>query len=140
MADTTDNAGNPSPSAWPTDTLDRFGAADEIEISTCRSDGSLRTFVPIWIVAVDGTLYVRSYRGPDGAWYRHATDRPAGAIRTGGQQADVTCTPIDPRQRDLLTAIGDAYLTKYARYGETYLQPMLAEQAVVATLRLDPRN
>jgi hypothetical protein len=82
---------------------------------------------------------VRSYRGRDGAWYRHATARPAGAIRTAGQQADVTFTPIDLHQRDLLKAIGDAYRAKYGRYGDRYLQPMLAEQAVAATLRLIPR-
>jgi hypothetical protein len=69
---------------------------------------------------------VRSYRGRDGAWYRHATARPAGAIRTAGQQADVTFTPIDLHQRDLLEAIGDAYRAKYGRYGDRYLQPMLA--------------
>ncbi|WP_018603331.1 hypothetical protein [Mycobacterium sp. 155] len=27
---------------WPTDVLDRFGTAEEIEISTRRVDGSLR--------------------------------------------------------------------------------------------------
>jgi hypothetical protein len=63
-----------------------------------------------------------------------------GAIRTAGQQADVTFTPIDPHQRDLLEAIGDAYRAKYGRYGDRYLQPMLAEQAVAATLRLIPRT
>ena len=92
--------------------------------------------MPIWIVTVDNALYVRSYRGRDGAWYRHATARSAGAIRTAGQQADVTFTPIDPHQRDLLEAIGDAYRAKYGRYGDRYLQPMLADHAVAATLRL----
>jgi hypothetical protein len=132
--------GGSNPSAWPADTLDRFGAADEIDISTRRDDDNLRGFVPIWIVTVDNALYVRSYRGHDGAWYRHATARPAGAIRTAGQQADVTFTPIDPHQRDLLEAIGDAYRAKYGRYGDRYLQPMLAEQAVAATLRLIPQT
>jgi hypothetical protein len=127
-------------SAWPADTLDRFGAADEIDISTRRADDSLRGFVPIWIVTVDNALYVRSYRGRDGAWYRYATARPAGAIRTAGQQVDVTFTVIDPHQRDLLAAIGDAYRATYGRYGDRYLQPMLAEQAVAATLRLIPRT
>jgi hypothetical protein len=137
---TGDGAGGSIPSAWPADTLDRFGTADEIGISTRRKDGSLRAFAPIWIVTVEDQLFVRSYRGRDGVWYRHATARPAGAIRTGGQQIEVTFTPIDPDQPDLHEAIGDAYRAKYARYGQTYLQPMLAEQAVAATLRLDPPN
>jgi hypothetical protein len=140
MTSHTINTGGSDSSAWPADTLDRFGAADEIDISTRRDDDDLRGFVPIWIVTVDNALYVRSYRGTDGAWYRHATARPAGAIRTAGQQADVTFTPVDPHQRDLLEAIGDAYRTKYGRYGDRYLQPMLAQHASGATLRLEART
>lgn len=37
-------------------------------------------------------------------------------------------------------AIDDAYRAKYARYGTTYLQPMLAADAVTATLRLTPHD
>jgi hypothetical protein len=140
MTSTGNSTSDPSPSAWPGETLDAFGSADEIEISTRREDGSLRGFVPIWIVTVGHALYVRSYRGHAGAWYRHATARPVGAIRINSQRADVTFTRIDPGQRDLHEAISAAYRAKYARYGDTYLQPMLAEQAVAATLRLDPPN
>lgn len=129
-----------TPAAWTAGALSRFGAAEEIEISTRRDDGSLRAFVPIWIVAVGDALYVRSYRGAGGAWYQHATEHPAGAIRAVGQQADVTFTPAGPQQLDARTAIDDAYRSKYGRYGDTYLQPMLAEQAVAATVRLIPQS
>lgn len=121
--------------------VDRFGSADEIEISTRRADGTLRGSVPIWVVAVNGALYVRSYRGAAGGWYRHATAASGsrrGAIRAGGQQADVTFTHIDPRDAELLDAIDQAYRAKYARYRDTYLQPMLTAQAVASTVRLDP--
>jgi hypothetical protein len=136
----TNSTGGSKRAAWPADTFERFGAADDIDIGTRREDGSLRAFVPIWIVTVDNALYVRSDRGRDGAWYRHATARLAGAIRAAGQRADVTFTRIGPRQCDLHEAIGAAYRAKYARYGNTYLKPMLADQAAAATLRLDPHN
>jgi hypothetical protein len=127
-----------SPSAaWPAGPLARFGAADEIEITTRRRDGSLRPFVPIWIVAVGDTLYARSYRGIGGAWYRHAIQHLAGAVRAAGQQADVTFTPAG-QQHDLMQAVDDAYRAKYARYGDTYLQPMLAGPAFATTLQLTP--
>jgi hypothetical protein len=132
----------PSP-APSTNETGRFGRADEIEISTCLPDGTLRRFVPIWIVTVDGRLYVRSYRGGDGAWYRHATTasgasgtgskKATGAIRADGRQLEVTFAPVN--DAELLTAIGQAY---QAKYGHTYLQPMLAAPAVAATVRLDP--
>ena len=38
-----------------------------------------------------------------------------------------------------MKAIDDAYRSKYARYGDTYLQPMLADQAIATTLQLTPR-
>ena len=56
-----------------------------------------------------------------------------------GQPAGVTFTPVG-QQRDLMRAIDDAYRSKYARYGDTYLQPMLADQAVATTLRLTSRT
>ena len=123
--------------AWPADDLEQFGGADEISISTRRADGSLRPFVPIWIVIVDGALYARSYRGTGGAWYQHATQHPAGSIRSGDHHADVTFAPVGQTQRE---ATGAAYRAKYARYGDTYLAPMLADQAVDTTLQLTPQR
>ena len=50
---------------------------------------------------------------------------------------DVTITPAGQGVRH---AIDDVYRAKYARYGDTYLRPMLAERAVETTLRLDPQT
>jgi hypothetical protein len=133
-------AGDPPPAAWPDGELNRLAAAEVIQISTRRADGALRSFVPIWIVAVAGNLYVRSYRGSNGAWYQHATRHPAGAIQAGEHQADITFTPVDSRQQNLTAGIDAAYRAKYARYGGSYLQPMLTAQAAATTLRLDPES
>lgn len=101
-------------------------------------------YVPIWVVAVDGDLYVRSYRGGDGAWYRHATQHPFGAIRFGNHQMEVTFAPAGGAVRPAVDAVYRAkyarYRAKYARYGDNYLRPMLAEPAVAATLRVIPQN
>jgi hypothetical protein len=70
---------------WTTDELDRIGEADELSVTTARPDGSLRSWVPIWVVRAGDELYVRSYRGADGAWYRHATQD--GAARTPSRTA-----------------------------------------------------
>ncbi len=121
---------------WTPTELARWGDSEEIRISTRRDDGTLRAFVPIWIVATDANLYVRSYRGPDGAWYQHTRRNPEGRIRAGGADRDVSFVEPGPGVRE---AIDTAYRTKYARYGDSYLRPMLADSAVAATLRLDPR-
>jgi hypothetical protein len=48
---------------------DLLSTTDQIEITTARGDSSPRAWVPIWFVTVDHHVFVRSYRGPDGAWY-----------------------------------------------------------------------
>jgi len=102
-----------------------------------RSDGSLRRWVPIWVVRVGDDLYVPPYRGSGGAWYRHATQRPERRIRVGGVERDVA---FEQPEDTVQSAIDEAYRAKYARYGDTYLQPMFAADAAAATLRLTPRN
>jgi hypothetical protein len=120
---------------WTADELDRISAADELQITTTRPDGSVRPWVPIWAVQVDGALVVRSYWGTDGAWYRHATQLTRARARAGGVEHDVTVDrPDDPSGE----AIDRAYRSKYARYAGSYLDPMVTDQARAATLRLTP--
>jgi hypothetical protein len=82
-------------SDWVPDQLDHIGAADELEITTRRPDGSLRGWVPTWVVPVDDDLYIRSYRGADGARFRHATAPPA--VPASGS-ADWNATSSSPRR------------------------------------------
>ena len=48
---------------WSADELDDLGASNEIQLSTFRADGSLRTFVPVWVVQVDGKQQTSAARG-----------------------------------------------------------------------------
>ena len=58
--------------AWTRQELDAIGGADELDISVRRPDGTAASPVPIWVVPVGDSLYVRSYPGIGGSWYRHA--------------------------------------------------------------------
>jgi hypothetical protein len=71
------------------DELSRIGDAEELEIAARRSDGSLRDPVPIWVVLVGDSLYVRSWRGQAGSWFRSAHASRAGHIRARGVERDV---------------------------------------------------
>jgi hypothetical protein len=122
-------------SDWTSDELERIGAADELQVTTARRDGSLRRWVPIWVVRAGDDLYVRSYRGAGGAWYRHAVLHRQGRIRAGGIERAVA---FEQPGESIATTIDNAYRAKYAHYGESYLQPMLNDQASAATLRLMP--
>jgi hypothetical protein len=121
-------------SDWTTEELDKVGSADELEIAPLRGDGTPRAYLPIWVVRVGDDLYVRSYRGRGGAWYRSAERQRTGRIRAGGVERAVTFEPDSADQR----AVDDAYRAKYARYGGSYLDPMLRREAAETTLRLVP--
>jgi len=121
---------------WTADELDTIGAAEELEIAPLRPDGSLRPYTTIWVVRVGGDLYVRSWHGRDGAWFRAALRRPEGRIRAAGIEHDVTFAESDHADHD---AIDGAYRDKYARYASTYVDPMTSPGARATTLRLTPR-
>jgi hypothetical protein len=121
--------------AWSTAELDRIGGAGELQIAARRRDGSLRRPVPIWVVRVGDDVYVRSWRGPDGSWFRAAQRTHEGRISAGGVEKDVRF--VDPGA-DVDDAVDAAYRAKYGRY-PAYVEPMLAPPARATTLELVPR-
>jgi hypothetical protein len=130
-------------SGWTTDELDRIGTADELLIAPTGADGTLRPYTTIWVVRIGDDLYVRSYRGRGGGWFRHALRRPEGRIRAGGVERDVAFEEAgdtdNPSDRAIDRVIDEAYRTKYAGYSSAYVDPMVSPEASAATLRLLPR-
>jgi hypothetical protein len=123
--------------SWSSDELSEIGDADELRITSRRPDGTLRPYVTIWVVRVGDDLYVRSANGPDNPWYRRATRAGAGRIQAGGLERDVTFTTADPAAG---AAIDRAYHTKYDRYGQAYVGPVVGAKAAQVTIRLLPKD
>jgi hypothetical protein len=124
--------------AWTSDELDKIGTADELEIAPLRRDGTLRNPVTIWVVRLGDHLYVRSWRGRRGAWYRAAQVRHEGHIQAGGVDKDVTF--VEETDSAINDQIDAAYRTKYRRYGARYVDPMVGPEARATTLELVPRS
>ena len=124
-------------SAWTSDELANIAAAEELELASRRRDGSLRKPVTIWVVRHGDDLYVRSWRGPTGRWFRGARQAHEGHVRAGGVAKDVTFVDADDNINDQIDA---AYRTKYRRYADSYVPPMLSPDARATTLKLVPRN
>jgi hypothetical protein len=121
---------------WTSNELNKIGTADELEIAPLRRDGALRNPVTIWVVRVGDGLYVRSYRGRGGAWFRAAQVRHEGLIRAGGVEKNVTF--VEEADANINDQIDAAYQTKYRRYPQ-YVAPMVTAEARSTTIKLVPR-
>lgn len=120
---------------WTNDELTRIEHADELQMAPVRGDGRPPTSVPIWVVRDGDGLYVRSFRGRDGRWYRAAAASGAGHVRSGGIDKDVTLVAAaDAGVNDRIDA---AYRSKYGHYGARYVDPLVAARDT--TLKLTPR-
>src|SRR2546421_8283955 len=124
--------------AWTNDDLRRIAEAEELELASVRRDGTLGKPVTIWVVGVDDGLYVRSWKGRNGAWFGASQERRAGHIEAGGVGKDVTF--VAEADDDVNDRIDAEYRTKYRRHGERYVDPMVAPTARATTIRLLPRS
>jgi hypothetical protein len=122
--------------AWTEDELARIAAAEELAIAPKRGNGTSRAPRTIWVVRVGDDVYVRSWRGPAGSWFRAAQRTHEGRISAGGVEKDVRF--VDPGA-DVDDAVDAAYRAKYGRYA-AYVEPMLAPPARAMTLKLVPRG
>ncbi|MER6562668.1 DUF2255 family protein [Streptomyces sp. NPDC001027] len=122
---------------WSSQELSRVENADELEIVPLRADGTHRSPTPIWVVRVGDDLYVRAHRGRTGVWFRATQQQHEGRISAGGVHRDVAfADEPDPALGDRIDA---AYRSKYGRYGARYVDPMVADAARAATLKLVPQ-
>jgi hypothetical protein len=122
--------------AWSNDELQKIGTAEELQLASLRSDGTLRPYVTMWVVRADDELYVRSAYGPNNPWFRRAKASGAGRIRAGGLERDVTFAEPDP---GVHATIDVAYHSKYDRYGPRIVGSVVGPEAEPVTIRLVPR-
>jgi len=124
-------------SEWTSNELTRIGGAEELQIASRRSDGTLRKPVTIWVVRDGDSLYVRSVKGPSGAWFRGTKERHEGWIRAGSVEKDVSFVDAD---HDIDDQVDAAYRAKYRRYAGNILNSVLTLQARSTTIKLAPRS
>ena len=122
--------------AWTNDELGKIGAADELQIASLRSDGTLRKPVTIWVARHGDNLYVRAVNGRTAAWFRGAQERHEAHIDAGGVDKDVRLDETD----DLNDQLDAAYRTKYRCYAKSIVDTIVTPQARAATLKLVPQS
>jgi len=124
--------------SWTPEQLARIDESDELEITSRRPDGTLRTWRPIWVVHVDGQVYVRTWHRRTTGWFGRVVESLQARARVPGLETDVTVADVGPGPGGLRARVDEAYRAKYARYGPGSVGPMVADPAVAATLRLTP--
>ena len=93
---------------WTSDELNKIGIAEELEIASLRSDGTLRKSRTIWVVRHGIDLNVRSVNGRGSDWFSGTQTRHEGHIEAGGVEKDVTF--VDVNADDTINdQIDDAY-------------------------------
>jgi hypothetical protein len=123
---------------WTSEELNKIGEAEELDIESLRSDGTLRKPVTIWVVRVGDDLYVRPVNGRNSAWFRGTQTRGQGRIQAGGVEKDVSF--IEETAPDVNDQIDAAYRTKYRRYAASIVNTVLILGARSATIKLLPRS
>ena len=125
---------------WSSDELARIGAADELQIAVKRTDGTLRRWVPIWVVCVGEQVYVRTWHRRETGWFGQVLLSRRARIRVPGLQADVAVQDVGEGPAQLRADVDAAYRTKYGRYGSSSVDAMLAAAAAAATLQISPER
>lgn len=118
--------------------IEEISRAEELLIAPRRADGTLRRWVPIWVVRVDESVYVRTWYRRDDGWYGHVLVSRRARIRVPGVEVDVTVEDLGNTEGDLRASVDAAYRAKYGRYGRASIDQMATDDAAATTLRLVP--
>jgi hypothetical protein len=126
------------PAHWSPEELERIDSAEELRIAVERADGTLRPWVPIWVVCSGGQVYVRTWYRRETGWFGRAVRSRRARIRVPGLEADVVVEDVGEGGDPVRAGIDAAYRDKYGHYGPGSVDQMVAEAAAATTLRVDP--
>ena len=91
--------------------------------------GSEHRYTGVWVVVVDGRVFVRSWNDKPTGWFRAFRKQPGGTIQVGALEIPVRAKLVrSARVRDAVTAAyGEKYNTKASRkWVEGFAEPARA--------------
>ena len=86
-------------------------AIDAAKILGIRAGTKPHRIIGIWVVVVEGRVFVRSYSLKERSWYRTFLEDPRGIIEVNGKQMKVR--PVFTRSERLKKLVDRAYAEKY---------------------------
>ena len=113
--------------------LDLLATTREIRVETRSKSGDVHRTI-VWPLVRDGAVYLRSYRGPDGRWYREALADPDIALLFDRRRVPARAVPaLDAVSVEACsTALKEKYRRSYS------LEAMLEPAVLPTTLRIEP--
>lgn len=131
------NRGPVSPRAVAT----KFSAAKAKEIGAIKylriRAGETHRFIAVWIVEINGRLFVRSWNDKPTGWFRAFLKEPVGAVEVDGKPVPVRGKLVtDPALNQKAT---DAYALKYTTTANLqYVEGFRSPKRMATTLELVP--
>jgi len=114
------------------DTLRELRDLQEVAI---RTDKHPNSAVVIWIVVADDEVFMRSWRGAKGRWYRDLAAGGPATLEFASRRLAVQALPAnDP---GAVARTSGEFLRKYRL--SSHAQEMVRSETLPTTLRLEPR-
>jgi hypothetical protein len=114
------------------DTLRELRGVRELRIRTGKHP---KTAVVIWIVAADDEVFVRSWLGARGRWYRDLAAGGPATLEFAGRRIEVQAFPAN--DADSVAKASAEFLRKYQP--SSHAQEMVRSEILSTTLRLERR-
>jgi hypothetical protein len=122
--------------AFDAETLQLLDETKEVQIETRRDEDAPVHRRTIWVVTVDGDVFVRSVRGEKGRWYREVARNPNAALHAGERRIPVRAVPV--ADEPMVGAVSEAYRSKYGSTSPGSTRAMLQPETLPTTLKLEP--
>jgi hypothetical protein len=132
--------GNPAPLPDMT-AARRFSGPDLGELARAKilgvRAGAEHRYTGVWVVVVEGRVFVRSWNDKPTGWYRAFQAQPLGSIRLAGREIAVRARRL--RGERLRGAVTRAYAGKYdTKASERWVRGFAEPHRAATTLELMP--
>jgi hypothetical protein len=99
--------------------------------------GTEHRYTGIWVVVVEGRVFVRSWNDKPTGWYRAFQAQPLGSMQLAGREIAIRAR--QPRSERLRDAVTRAYAEKYdTKASEKWVRGFAESQRSATTLELLP--
>ena len=122
--------------SFDAETLRLLDETEEVYIESCRDDDSPEHRTIIWVVVVEGEVFVRSVRGPKGRWYREISSNPDSALHV--EDTRIPVRAASATEEATVDAVSAAFRSKYQKSSPASTEAMVRPETLATTLKLSP--